>query len=91
MTQIKADVLGIPVVAYEQGETALAGSAIIAGCGAGLFKDYREPMKNLGKEGASFMPDMENHEKYKKYAEQYLNLIDALEPIYKSDVYKIEG
>ena len=89
--QIKADVLGIPVVAYEQGETALAGSAIIAGCGAGVFSDYKEPMKNLGKEGAAFQPNMENHEKYQKYAEQYLNVISALEPVYKSGVYEIEG
>ncbi|MEG2881525.1 MAG: FGGY family carbohydrate kinase [Christensenella sp.] len=91
MNSIKADVLGIPVVAYEQGETALTGSAIIAGCGAGVFSDYKEPMKNLGNEGDVFEPNMENHEKYKKYAEQYLNLIDALVPIYKSDVYDIEG
>lgn len=89
--QIKADVLGIPVVAYEQGETALAGSAIIAGCGAGVFADYRDPMKNLGKEGASFEPNMENHEKYQKYADQYLNVIDALGSVYQSEIYEIEG
>ena len=58
---------------------------------AQAFADYREPMKNLGKESAPIMPDMENHEKYEKYAEQYLNVIEALEPVYKSDVYEIEG
>lgn len=87
--QIKADVMGIPVTTYAQGETALVGSAVIAGYGTKLFEDYRTPLEKMKAEGETFMPNMENHEAYQKYCREYLNLIQDLEPIYKSEIYEI--
>ncbi|MEF9988986.1 MAG: FGGY family carbohydrate kinase [Christensenellaceae bacterium] len=88
---IKSDVLGLPVTPYKQGETALVGSAVIAGYGTGVFSDYRKPLLKVSEEGSTVQPNMENNQAYKKYAREYLNVIKALDCIYKSDVYQIEG
>ncbi len=42
LNQIKADVLEIQVQTCETGETALIGSAAVAGAAVGLLKDYKE-------------------------------------------------
>ncbi len=88
--QIKADILGLPVTTFEMGETALVGCAVIAGVACGLFTDYRAPLKKIMEEGLSYAPNMENHARYQPCARTYLNLLPALEPIYKSEVYGID-
>ena len=87
---IKSDVLGLPVTTFEMGDTALIGSAVIAGYGAGVLDDYKEPVYRITKKGNTYLPNMENHAAYKKYAGQYLKAIESLVGIYKSEIYKIE-
>ncbi|MCL1795273.1 MAG: FGGY family carbohydrate kinase [Clostridia bacterium] len=88
--QIKADILNLPVTTFASGETALAGSAVVAGVACGLFPDYREPLGKVMSEGKTFRPDPESHEAYQPFAREYLHVIRALEPIYQSAVYNIE-
>jgi xylulokinase len=45
--QIKADVTGIPVV-HVLGDSTAAGTAILAGLGAGIYKNADEAIKNTG-------------------------------------------
>ena len=87
---IKADVLGVPVTTFEMENTALAGSAVIAGYGAGVLDDYKKPIKKITRHGKTFEPDGDSNQVYKKYAEQYLNVIDALRDIYRSELYKVD-
>ncbi len=87
---IKSDVLGLPVTTFEMGDTALVGSAVIAGFGAGVLDDYKKPINKVSKKGRTVLPNMENHANYKKFAEQYLKVIDSLEGIYKSEIYQVE-
>jgi len=87
---VKSDVLGIPVTTYRMGDTALTGSAVIAGFGAGVLDDYKQPVLQVARTGKSFEPDMQRHKLYQKYAEQYLNVIDALGKVYQSEIYGIE-
>jgi xylulokinase len=87
---IKSDMLGLPVTTYRMGDTALVGSAVIAGFGAGVFDDYKKPVLKFARTGKTFEPNMENHRTYKKYAAQYLDVIGALEKVYKSEIYGIE-
>jgi len=89
-SQVKADILNLPVTTFALGETALVGSAVVAGVACGLFSDYRAPLKKVMREGKTFRPDPKNHEAYQPFAREYLNVIRALEPIYQSAVYGIE-
>lgn len=82
--QIKADVMGASVTTFEMGETALLGSAVIAGVGAGLLSDYRAPIERVMKKGAQFMAQLQNHKAYQPYADAYLRAIDALTVYYKT-------
>jgi len=81
--QIKADALGVQVTPFVMGEAGLAGTAVIAGMGAGLFADYREPIEKIMRGGASFVPDAARHAAYAPYARAYLRAIDALTPLYR--------
>lgn len=88
--QIKADVLGISLTTFEMEETALVGSAVVAGVATGVFESYEEPLSKIMKEGKTYTPNMANHEAYKPYAEQYLKVIEKLEDVYKSEVYQLD-
>ena len=88
--QIKADVLGLPVTTFEMGDTALVGSAVIAGVGAGVLSDYRKPIGAVSRKGKRFEPDGGNHTVYQKFANEYLRVIDSLTGIYKSEIYRVE-
>jgi xylulokinase len=86
--QIKADVLGIKVSTLNTGETALIGSAVIAGVGVGALPDYAAPINQAIKPGNSFRPDDTNHEKYLPYAKAYLDAISSLSAFYKhAEIY----
>jgi xylulokinase len=72
---VKADVTGLSVRRSEVGDTALVGSAAIAGYGAGLIKDYRKAILATVKEDAPVMPCKANHEAYRPMTAKYLETI----------------
>lgn len=86
--KIKADVLGVKTASFETGDTALIGSAVIAGVGAGVFDDYREPIRKAMKIRKEFSYDIKNIRLYEPYAGAYLETIDALTAVYRSEAYK---
>lgn len=80
-TQIKADVLGVPVQVPRLGHGAAAGAAMLAGIATGLWPD-NEMARILGaKEGTIFEPDSEMTKKYVKRLELYRQLQGMLPPI----------
>jgi len=81
--RIKADVMGINVTTFEMGETALLGSAVIAGCGAGVLSDYRTPIERVMRKQAEFAADMQSHTAYTPFADAYLKAMDILTQFYK--------
>lgn len=87
--QIKADVLGVDVTSFETGDTALIGSAVIAGVGAGVFADYRAPIEKLVKKRQTFQPDAAAHAAYAPYQSAYLKSMDALTGVYQDEVFGI--
>lgn len=77
-TQIKADVTGKVVrVPYSDTATVL-GAAILAGVGTGQYKNFKEAVGRTVNIVRTHEPDMENHERYKRYYEIYLELYDRL-------------
>lgn len=85
--KIKADVLGIDMIPLIAGDTALTGSAVIAGVGCGLFCDYKKPLEHSIKLKEAISWDSAVHEQYKKYAEDYLKMIDGLTEVYRKCKY----
>lgn len=81
--QIKADVTGMRVATFEMGETALLGSAVIAGVGAGILADYKQPIERVMKKGSDFHADTARHAAYLPCAQSYLRAMDALTEYYK--------
>jgi xylulokinase len=81
--RIKADVLGVAVATFEMGETALLGSAVIAGCGAGVLTDYRKPIERVMRKQAEYQADMRSHATYAPFADAYLKAMDILTEFYK--------
>lgn len=81
--QIKADVMGVNVTTFEMGETALLGSAVIAGCGVGLLSDYKKPIESVMRKNAEFRMDHQAHEHYAPCADKYLKAMDILTEYYK--------
>ena len=82
--QIKADVLGVRVNTFEMGETALIGSAVIAGVGVGLLSDYKGPIRRAIRPGETYLPDEKKHRAYAPFARDYLEAIDHLTGFYQA-------
>lgn len=80
--QIKADVLGIPVVTFETGDTALLGAAVIAAVGIKMLSDYKKPINRILRRVSEFIPDMEKHAAYIPYSNAYLEAIELTTPLY---------
>lgn len=74
--QIKADVLGVAVETFAMGETALIGSAVIAGVGTGLLADYAAPVHRARRRGKVFQPDPAAHALYGPLAARYLSALE---------------
>jgi xylulokinase len=80
--RIKADVMGIDAIRTEAGDTALVGSAAIAGFGAGVLDDYRSAIQKTIRNKPPINYDPERHEKYKAVVKKYLEVMEALSGIY---------
>lgn len=76
--QIKADVLGIPVVQLKRSGGAPMGSALIAGFGVGLFSDLNETAHEWIQTGRCFRPEIRKQEKYRLKIQRYEALIEIL-------------
>lgn len=80
-TQIKADVLGVPVTVPKLGHGAAAGAAILAGLATGLWPDLETAKSITAGEGATFESDSALTDEYAGRLELYRKLQAALPPI----------
>jgi ribulose kinase len=87
-THIYADVSGFPIKKTTTPEATCLGSAIIAAVAAGKYNNIVEAADNMVHFGDEIKPDMNNHEKYKFFIQQYKNTYMAVkEDIYKTNDY----
>ncbi|MCF8884657.1 MAG: FGGY family carbohydrate kinase [Nitrososphaerota archaeon] len=77
--QIKADVLGIPYVLLNREEYAVTALAVIGGYGVKILKDYIKTINEWVRESKRIQPNLEIHEKYKRYSEFYEKLISNID------------
>lgn len=69
--QIHADVSNVTIKVPENPQSPTLGSAILAAVAAGLYPDLKSAVNAMVRYAKTIKPNMENHEKYKKYFAQY--------------------
>lgn len=80
-TQMKADILNIPITTLESSEAGATGSVMMAGVATGLFLDLRSAAVVFVKQKETFLPRPAVHEEYMKIYERYKMLYTAVRPL----------
>ena len=81
--QLKADITGLPVEITTNPEVTLLGVAILAGIGAGFYKDIHDAVSQVKFTTEDFSPDQNRHEAYRAHFEKvYTPLPTALQSVY---------
>lgn len=76
--QMKADVLGIPIVALKTVDAGTVGSAMLTGIALGVFKDLKDAADHMVEETITYVPRQEYHEKYMEVYEKFEKLYGAV-------------
>lgn len=76
--QMFADLYGCPVSTIKAEQGGALGVAILAGVGAGIYKDLEETCSRLIVKNQTHSPVMENNKEYKKYYKLYKDLYVTL-------------
>jgi xylulokinase len=76
--QIKADVLGLPVLLPRTSVGSPFGAAILAGMGTGAFPDVRRSLREMIQLDRRFEPDPANHERYTEIYRVFRDIYDHL-------------
>lgn len=80
--QIVADMLGICMKKPANTDSSF-GSAMLAGIGIGVFRDFEDAVKKCVKIDTFIEPDMERHEKYMELYKIYREIHDGISEAYK--------
>ena len=81
--QMKADILGKPVICLGGPEMVTLGAAMLAGIGAGIYKDPADAVAQTRGTEKNYQPDMKRHAQYRaKFDEVYQNIYPALRQIH---------
>ncbi|MBS7654056.1 xylulose kinase [Candidatus Bathyarchaeota archaeon] len=81
--QIKADVLNIPYVLLNREEYAVLGLAVLGGYAVKAFDSYIKTIDDWVKPVRKVMPSKERHEKYRKYADFYEQMLNEIDRIFE--------
>ncbi len=76
--QIKADVLGVPVVTLEQGDTAVLGNVILAAVACGAFRKLDDACAAMVRRRGQIEPNVATHAAYDEAFAQYVAVYDQL-------------
>lgn len=82
--QIKADVIGVPIITLAESAGAPIGSAFIAGLGAGIITDIRSAIEASITIEKRFEPDLVVHLFYTSLYSEFRNLYQNLKDGFKS-------
>ena len=82
--QIKADVIGLPLVRMEEEETSTLGAAILAAVACGDYPDIAAAAASMVRLGRRFEPDPGNAAVYARSFSLYNELYEALAPVFHS-------
>jgi len=86
--QQKADILGSSIWTEPKNtESVLLGAAILAGVGAGIYKDVSDAYNYMDKELLEFKPNMEMHELYTERYKLFSRIYPSLASLHQSMPY----
>jgi len=88
--QIKADVCQLPVVTLQNHDTALLGDALLAGVAVGVFSTYEEGVREMVAIAEKLEPNSLNTAVYENAYENYCQLYDTLEPLFRKQFGSFE-
>ena len=80
-TQMKADVLNVPVVALRTADAGTVGSAMLTGVAVGAFRDLEDAAARMVEQTRTYAPRPEMHERYMAIFERYAKLYRAVRPL----------
>jgi len=80
--QIKADIIGRPLVTIKCSEAACLGAAILAGTAIGMFDSVEKACQSMAEEKARFIPGMDTREAYDTGYEDYKRLFSDLNGLF---------
>ena len=84
---MKADITGREIEVLDMSDMAPVGAALLAGVGAGVFRDvYEASEKNEKKIYRVFRPSHENDAVYQTRYETYISLYPALKDIFRANL-----
>ena len=84
---MKADITGREIEVLDMSDMAPVGAALLAGVGAGVFRDvYEAAEKNEKKVYKVFTPGHEHDAVYKTRYETYISLYPALKGIFRANL-----
>lgn len=81
--QMSADVTGKTYCTLNRKDVSMWGASILAGNAIGVFPSIEETARQYVQEKNTFTPNMEMHEKYKKYMALYKDYIEQMVPFHK--------
>jgi len=76
--QIKADVLGLPLLLPRTSVGSPFGAAVLAGMGAGIFPDVRKSLAEIVQLDRRFEPNPANHETYTRLYQVFRDVYEHL-------------
>lgn len=88
--QIKADILGIPIVRPVTTEAGLLGAALLAGFATKIFNDFSEGIQQFVKTDRIFEPNQETSRIYRERFEMYRNFFPTMRS-FLADLSKSAG
>lgn len=79
--QIKADILGIPIIATDAMEAGACGNCMMAGVSLGVFQNFAQAATVLIREKKTYLPDEKRHAQYQQRYKRYQQLYQAVRPL----------
>lgn len=76
--QIFANVLQVPIVGVDCEETGALGSAIVAGIGAGVYKNYEEAFRKAVRVKETVLPDESTYPVYEKRFKEWSKINEIM-------------
>lgn len=80
-TQMKADVLGLPVTSLKTSDAGTVGCAMLTGIAIGVVADLEDAASHMVEKTQTYEPRREMHEKYMKIYKRYEKLYEAVRPL----------
>ena len=80
-TQMKADMLNLPIVALRTSDAGTVGCAMLTGVAVGAFRDLKDAAEHMVEQVHTYYPRPEMHAQYMRIYDRYERLYDAVRPL----------